>query len=125
MISILVVSTGDCNLSCCIMEGQIDLARLESQSFALPVYLTDTVRHTPRRNISSGTCCHTLAQLGLASVRLYYTAPYNWYRCFVHLSSYTSNGYRTTYASPKVRPPVSAVIYSLGLGTAGFGLVSI
>ena len=60
MISVLVVSNGDSNLSRCILGIQVDLA-----------WLAPVLRFA-----------RALARLGLASVRLYYTVPYNfWYRC--------------------------------------------
>ena len=44
MISVLVVSTGDCNLSCCIVGVQVDLARLVPILGPFP-RLIDTVIH--------------------------------------------------------------------------------
>ena len=90
MISVLRVSTGDCSLSCCIVGVKLAWAWLwlESQSYTLPVGSSaNTVQRTTShrkyvvRYMLSYTglawqICLVVAWLGLASVRLYYTAPY-------------------------------------------------
>ena len=60
---------------------------------------------------------NSLVWLGLASVRLYYTAPYRFGIDVSCTCPRTSSRYRTTYLSPEIRPPVNAVIHWLGLGS--------
>ena len=78
MVSVLVVSTGD--VICLVVSWGFKLIRfgLACTCPSLCLCMKQTPYDIlPRRNISSGTCCHTLVRLELASsARLYYTAPY-------------------------------------------------